>query len=155
MIIGLGTGRCGTSSLSELLNLPHEVKPILTSSSDPHERYRALNEGDVGFYYIHIIQELLDTYDIAAVCLKRDKNDTVESLHNHVKQWREPPSFWEISFPDHDFHTKEGIREYYDWYYKTIFNLISKGYPIEIWETESLPIHANKRDKWTKSSKNN
>lgn len=142
MIIGFGTGRCGTSSLSDMLGLPHEVKPILTSDSDPHERYKLLNEGDVGFYYIHIIRELLD-YDVTAICLKRNKKDTIDSIYNHVKQWREPPSFWEISFPEHDFHTKEGISKYYDWYYDTVFDLISQGYPIEIWETESLPIRHN------------
>jgi len=105
-IFGLGTGRCGTVSLSTLLDsqpdslILHEGRPLDRSAKAvrlphlPWEPDRKLLQrkladyrsrpysvvGDVAFYYlpyVHHIQRLHP--DAYFVCMKRDKDETVRS----------------------------------------------------------------------------
>lgn len=109
LIIGCGTGRCGTLSLSKLLNLQpdtditHERFHIgarfrpddeftyqLSYECNPHKLEHALKRlferetsivGDVAFYWINYIGVLLALKPSTKfICLKRNKHDVVESF---------------------------------------------------------------------------
>lgn len=120
MVIGIGTGRCGTSSLSEWLGLPHEVKPVATANwgeQDIVRRKKKLTRhgGDVGFFYVNILPQILNEWDATVICLMRDKDETVESFLQHPDV-----SLFEQAFPQHDFRTREGLEAYWEWYYEQV-----------------------------------
>ena len=122
MIVVLGTGRCGTSTISKLLDLPHEIKPVLTHDSEPLEvrlRYQLMKQtgGDVGFFYINVIDRLLEIDPtIKVVILQRDRDSFIESLHNHLTLTN--TKLWHEAFPRRNFDTKKDLGDYYDWYYR-------------------------------------
>lgn len=96
VIIGLGSGRCGTSSLATLLNaqfdscVTHEEGvPLPWNAIDRHyhiNRETILNyphkvTGDVAFWWLRYTGNLVKDFpNIKMVCLKRDKKDTVKSM---------------------------------------------------------------------------
>ena len=105
LVLGIGSGRCGTQSLSELLD--QQAQATCT-----HERFRAevpwgvegysyladmINSapeehrlhGDVSLYWLPQVERLIEEFplndtfdDLCIVALKRNKNDTVESFWN-------------------------------------------------------------------------
>ena len=95
LIIGLGTGRCGTRSLAKLLDshdeisAGHEQKYMLW---DPDAKVadkflrKLLNNGsklsaDVGFYWINYVDHISDNYPgTKFICLKREKEKVIESF---------------------------------------------------------------------------
>ena len=93
LIFGLGTGRCGTVSLSELLNIQagfavtHESEPLLPWEFDKKAIEKKLEQllqyegavvGDVAFYYLPYVEYILSGYANAKfICLKRDKAETL------------------------------------------------------------------------------
>jgi hypothetical protein len=110
IIFCIGTGRCGSASLSFLLNsqesalVTHELFPILPwleeSKMTPHAaellQYRIFQMshqlhnydivGDSGSYYLPYLKYIIKTfqgntqYDLKILVLKRDKNKTVDSF---------------------------------------------------------------------------
>lgn len=101
VILGLGSGRCGTKSLATLLNLQpnteishedfHSHGRPFRLSYDYHEdplalafKVLALRKplfvGDVAFYWISNCLPLLNhNADVKCICLKRDKQSVIES----------------------------------------------------------------------------
>lgn len=91
IIIGLGTGRCGTRSLTKLLNengIPatHE-KWRLVWKPDKERCLRVLKkmvdagESDVGFYWLNYVDIVLSKYPSTKfVCFKREKEKVLESF---------------------------------------------------------------------------
>lgn len=144
-IVGLGTGRCGSHSLCELLKLQrnsfftHEFgdKPKVhwNSTIDPKSLFaeHMLSEkkffGDVGFYHLPHCREYVEAFpDAKFIILKRDKNETILSfekkvtfrnhwMHGHGK-FKPCPWGWDPCFPKFDADSrKQAISLYYDHYY--------------------------------------
>lgn len=96
LVIGCGSGRCGTSSLSALLNsqleacITHECGvPLPWYAIDrPYDMSMALIKqyphkvvGDVAFWYLKYVANLVKDFpNVRIVCLQRNREDTVKSL---------------------------------------------------------------------------
>jgi hypothetical protein len=131
-IIGLGTGRCGTTSLSKILSsqpnmfVSHEFGDIpfnWNSLDGDFERmqkiiYKDSLTGVVAFYLINYIDRFEKLYgkeNIRIIILKRNKGKTIKSWLRWSENpnrnfWIDPsvpdPKFvqdgWGISFPNYD-----------------------------------------------------
>ena len=100
IVIGLGSGRCGTLAFSNLLNqqantdISHEWNKCLgldwerASKEKTKIRLRHLTNrnakfvGDVALWYLPYVEFLVQNHDVKIIGLKRVKNDTVESFKN-------------------------------------------------------------------------
>jgi hypothetical protein len=146
IVVGLGTGRCGTQSLSALLSMQPESNVL-------HERHRfrvrwhgAESEiddllrwcreasdlrlvGDVGFYYLPSVEYILSQQpDVKFPCMQRDREDTVTSYmrktrrRNHWVRHRGivyRHNDWDDCYPKYDGLSKaEAIGRYWDEYYE-------------------------------------
>lgn len=148
-IFGLGTGRCGTMSLSCLLNyqnnanFTHELESSKVPWKVDEEVFNILlgkiNKrkqqfvGDVGLYYLPYYEHILNLENSKFVILKRDKNSVVKSfikktqgmnhwISHNGKKWR--LSKWDKCFPKFDLLSKqEAICKYYDLYYEICENI--------------------------------
>lgn len=84
LVIGLGSGRCGTRSLARILGLSHEGYP-LPWKNDEHLFKISLakllqTDGDVGLYWLNYVVDILAEFpDTKFICLKRDKQETIRS----------------------------------------------------------------------------
>ena len=144
IIIGLGTGRCGTVSLSHLLNsqadsnFTHECQPRL-----PWEKNMKLFDefveiqnkkkesfvGDVSFYHLPYVEEFLKIKkDIKFVCLQRDKDDTVKSYLKKVGErnhWQNKGVIdpWDKHYPtfENNLSKKQCVEEYWEEYYSMAY----------------------------------
>jgi hypothetical protein len=106
VIFGLGTGRCGTTSLSKLLNaqenalIGHELFPILPWDANKNAfefKYHQLNHqshaydivGDVGMYYLPYVTSLLysfqNTHNVKFIIMERNIEEVVESYVEKFK----------------------------------------------------------------------
>ena len=142
IVIGLGTGRCGSSSLTALLDaqpgcsITHESRPVLRWQ----ETERAIDDkladlvarrarivGDVCHTWLPHIERVLERFESAvAICLSRDRTATVESLlrktegRDHWSASRPPgrrASYWDPRFPTYDLCDKRAaIARYWDEY---------------------------------------
>lgn len=112
LIIGVGTGRCGTKSLTRLLSLQPGTEPS-------HERYEwrvqwngprnlwplrlwedtrnspSSVQADVAFYWTPHVSDFLQWADgqgraVRVVALKRDRADTIDSY----MRWKQDPDHW-------------------------------------------------------------
>ncbi|MBI1374559.1 MAG: hypothetical protein GC159_17720 [Phycisphaera sp.] len=106
LVIGIGTGRCGTLSLATLLSaqldvhVGHESRPLLPwnpkdATEDIVARFETLQKrhqrarlvGDVAFYYLNYVPILLEHFpDVKVVCLRRSLEGTIESYDRWVSQ---------------------------------------------------------------------
>src|SRR3989344_5979412 len=146
LIIGIGTGRCGTNTLSHLLGkqkncmVEHESKPILPwefSKNKIDNKLKSLKNcnaetvGDIAMYYLPYIKYILSNYkNVKVIALKRDKNEVVRSflqktegtnhwMEHDGKKWKFAE--FDRSFPKFKAETKEeAIRLYWDHYYKEV-----------------------------------
>ena len=98
LIIGLGTGRCGSTSLSYLLSMQkdtfsfHEHPPIISWSNDTHivdfhiKRFNILLNYfdyviDIAHWWLPYVEKIININpESIFVCLKRDKMQTVSSF---------------------------------------------------------------------------
>lgn len=146
IIFGLGTGRCGTMSLSHLLsfqknaNITHELggKPYLPWEKDMDKFSLFIKEiqnrsdvfiGDVSFYCLPYWEDIVNMgYDCYFIILKRDKEATIESYLKKT-QGQNPFSVhdgtvwsyydWDKCYPKFTSSSKkEAIEKYYDFYYE-------------------------------------
>ena len=153
VIIGLGSGRCGTHSLAALLAL----QPDTTSMHQPapclpwHVDYgwyasvpplvRAQPTGVVAlvaWYYLPYAELLLRDLDVRFVCLQRDRTATVASIERltvEFDNWSNRPVEESASarfrplFPQFDVATKrEALERYWDLYYQRAGELCA-AYP--------------------------
>lgn len=109
-LIGCGSGRCGTESLASLIDncsswkCTHERKPVLPWQVDQDKLRNRINlfqdrtkYGDVAYYYLPYIEDMIRKVDdLVVVCLKRNKEDTVNSFMAKVSYYRDKPkNHWE------------------------------------------------------------
>lgn len=141
LVIGLGTGRCGTLSLARLLGLQehcdvgHERYPTLSWYEDPNpcrhleQSIESLSDvyGDVGMYYLPYVNEIRGRFPgTRFICMKRDREATINSFCRVVPSgvnWfgdvgkhhpfnRCFPNFGDVPFD-------VGAAMYWDYYYDT------------------------------------
>ncbi len=152
IIVGMGAGRCGTTSLAWLLSLQpstvasHESRPLLPwdtarSPQDVRTRFRALADryplvarvGDVASFYLPYVDEILAAFsDTRVICLRRDREETVESFLQWLSRTRntERVNHWsaerdglttdeyDICFPKYSsIDLPTALRRYWDDYY--------------------------------------
>lgn len=152
IIVGLGTGRCGTRSLAALLDAQstvaaqHERKPCIGWRDDvPDFHIRNFREqgephyADVGFYYLPHVETLLDKYrDIRFVCLQRDRQQTIDSFcRSSHGDWFAPGDGWNRCFPDYEpAPFDEQVGRYWDEYYERAESIYDSRF--RVFPTESL-----------------
>jgi len=144
LIIGLGTGRCGSNSFQALLSKQpnctcfHEHRPRPDWENDEKtvlEKTKYLMTlwqtyvGDVGMYYLSYVDFLLEKYpECKFVCLKRDKEATIKSFMKktpgrnhwmeHNGKWKKCPN-WDQCFPKYNVERKlDALAAYWEDYYK-------------------------------------
>lgn len=143
IIFGIGSGRCGTTSLSALLNaqkdssISHEMggKILLPWEFDEKALEKYLDKllsrkegiiGDVSFYLIKYIPKIIEIIpNCTIVVLKRNKQETVNSMMRKttgLEHWKSNPkikSRYDKCFPKFDscHDKKKRIGLYYDHYY--------------------------------------
>ena len=157
LIVGLGTGRCGTWSLTkffqkqENFSSTHEAY-FLPWRHDCLRCYSVIVQlfqnqteyiSDVGFYWIKYVEDAISILpDTKFICLKRERSSVVESFdHNtpYTNYWTDIASvhwdwkMWEIShlnamFPSYDLPKREAIGKYWDEYY-TMASAYEKTHP--------------------------
>jgi len=146
LTFGLGTGRCGTYSLTKLLNaqpnteIRHEAFG-LPWKQDETKLYNAVQSlflldceraGDVGYYWLPYVSAVLSDYpDAKFVCLSRAREEVVESFFNHTpnrnfwtkpdsehwsKEWKHTPE--DLSFPRYDLDKRDALNQYWLDYHK-------------------------------------
>lgn len=150
MIIGLGTGRSGTTSLAKQLNIGHEKAYARANPPEKELRnkYRIFQShgGDVSFTNINIAEDLYRLDDtIRFIHVTRPKKATVDSIEKYLEIWvdRQRPSPWATYFPQHDFKSRNGIETYYDWYYERVDEL---PFEVEKVRMADLDVHVNRLD---------
>ena len=165
VIIGLGTGRCGTTSLTELLMRQegvaamHESRPRLSWVRNAQclqrkmEHIRRLPNpvvAEIGFYFLPYVEDILEFWPSAKfVCLKRDKEAVVDSYmrkthgRNHWMrhdgvQWRKD-RIWDPLYPKIDAeHKREAISKYCDQYHHRAVELEKSIRNFQIFDVECL-----------------
>ena len=156
VIIGCGTGRCGTVNLAYLLRqngvwATHEMRPLLPWKVDHkllQERIAYFRSSpkpvaDVAFFYLPYLPYLFAAFpDMRVVVLKRDRASTVDSLERKVgkrnhwmdhdgESWKLDP-IWDPCFPKFSAKTRrEAIGKYWDFYYREAEKLVRK-YPGQV-----------------------
>ena len=142
MLIGLGTGRCGTGSLAETLGLNHEAavlpwKKSLVRLGCVWQGVRR-SKGDVGSYWLPYVEDVLEREpDTRFVCLQREREATCRSWERmHAARdrfavevpWRQPDGVIKVInlMPDSDKPVAEAVRDYYDDYYREARRLAQK-----------------------------
>jgi len=174
LIIGLGSGRCGTTSLYRLLNLQknshirHESKPMLTWEYDKEkidnklEKILSKNKryvGDVASYYLPYIEYIISKNPSAKfIILKRSREEVVKSFIKKTAKhdwnhWKINPrkneiNQWDSIFPKYNLNSKEeAIRKYWNRYYQKCEKLLKK-YPenVKIFNMEDLNSKTKVKD---------
>lgn len=162
LIIGIGTGRCGTLSLSRLLSaqpgmiVPHEYGlplPWIFSQDAINKKIFELKRlgGDVAFYYLNYVNYLNHVYPFTKfVCIKREREATINSyltksenrnnwIEHDGSKWMKSPIYYN-SYPKFSVNSKrEALGMYYDLYYMEAEKLKSKiGSNFKIFSVEDL-----------------
>lgn len=147
LIIGLGSGRCGTVSLRDLLiyqgvDATHEITLMpwecnYDLCNNVIEKVLNRNShmvSDIGYYYLPYITYLIKRQPlIKCICLKREQAEVVRSFLNFSRYnyWSKPfnreETKWDATFPTYDNKSKsDGISLYWEEYYRTIESLANK-----------------------------
>jgi len=165
LVIGIGTGRCGTRSLSNVLgsqpdsSFTHEARPLLPwrfseeaiskKLADLHN-YEGVFIGDVASYYLPYVEYILSRDPSAKfICLKRAKQEVITSflrrsidknlwMAHDGKRWKKNDN--DQCFPHYEASSKrEAIGLYWEEYTKEAERLSAK-YPdnIRVWEMDQL-----------------
>lgn len=171
IVIGLGTGRCGTQSLAMILSqqdrarVEHELHNSAIAWEGDEQRVGAYVRhcmairdldlvGDVAFNYLSYVEHILTIAPHARfICLKRDRQATVKSYltwtgrRNH---WmRHDGSVWKLDGWDHCYpkypatDKAEAIGLYWDDYYRRS-EAFEAAYPkaFRVFSTEELNSEA-------------
>jgi hypothetical protein len=166
LIIGTGSGRCGTHSLAELFDSQenivafHEMKPVMPwkfSRKHFHERVARLGlmDGiicDVALYHSAYLSHFIRKWpSTRVIVLQRDKEMTVASFNmafiakDYFRDDEETPMDWKAAFPTYskDESKWSATQKYYEDYYNRIAELV-KRYPknIRIFDTNCLNTEA-------------
>ena len=154
VIIGYGTGRCGTQSLARFLNnqngcdITHEKVELnwQPAFSDVQEAINGLFRrtspiiGDVGFFWIHYLTHILrEVKDAKAINIWREDEAVIESFWSYMK--KEVQNFqhnqWKGYPFDSPFQTKDAIAKSV-MRYRFLEHGVSRIYPYSIYK-----IHTN------------
>ena len=117
-VLGIGTGRCGTTSLTRLLkaqpgvHATHEARPLLPwnprkSKENVVDRVcrlvaaappRARIVADVALYYLPYVATILRHWPATRViCLRRDRAEVIESFARKVREhWGDTVNHWTV-----------------------------------------------------------
>lgn len=158
MIFGLGTGRCGTWTLSKVFAAQPDVGSLHENVPLPWQRDKGLfakrildlviNIEDpivasVSYVWINYIGLIMGTIkDPRCICLKRDQDEVVESFMAHSpnnNHWTDPESpHWSITkdthtnlsyqWPKYDLPKREAIAAYWKEYYAKA-DYLANNYP--------------------------
>jgi len=156
LIIGLGSGRCGTTSLAHLLNIQedsdvtHEyhVEGIFNLLEDSVHSLalfclidilgrEAKVVGDVSYYWLRYAKILTSfSGDVRFICLQRDKEATIESFMKSPVQIKSPMSQY----------TKSDFSRHYDEYYMWV-NYYAERHPdkFRLFDIEALNTEEGQR----------
>ncbi len=164
LVFGVGTGRCGSVSLSILLNeqadasVSHELSGhILPWLYDESLLERVLEHilersngivGDVASFYLPYVHRILEWFpDAKFVCLKRDRDLCIASLiakHGKFNLYQDgvsPGNVWQTASPtfSSELSREEATAAYYDLYHE-IAEDIESEHPerLRIFDTECL-----------------
>ena len=135
IVIGFGTGRCGTQSLASFLNqqegfdITHEKVPLGWFPFDHHRESsikRFISKagyviGDVGYSWINHIDYMLEEYpETKVINITRKDEEVVESFWTYKSHIREFKAFMENEWFGHPYHsdkpTKDAIARMVKWY---------------------------------------
>lgn len=170
----MGTGRCGTQSLSNLIdtqpnsNATHEARPLLPFKKDMitfdklcktlHSRKKNI-VCDVALYHIWYVDDFIEYFsdkdvDLSFVCLKRDKEKTVNSYlkkvpdpHNHWQIGKQSGHLWDGMYPKYDTDTKkEAVERYWENYYEVSEEFEKKYDNFKIYKTNDLNVYEGVKD---------
>jgi len=170
MIFGLGTGRCGTKSLSAILcdqqgaHVTHELdnklilpwktnQQLLNTALNIVTSYKAHVVGDVSLFYLNYVEKILKKYPLSKfVVLKRNKQDVVQSYDNFVKcnHWsvnQKSNHIWRVAYPKYNTRVdkkKESIGLFWNEYYAKV-NKLCKKYPDSIAVFDSPQVLNNEK----------
>jgi hypothetical protein len=155
VLIGCGTGRCGTTSLTKLIGgcenavCKHERRPLLPWIFNEklfRERVRwfcdstASVVGDVAYFYLPYLEEFIRVFpNVRIICLERERQAVIDSFmwktqwrnrwYNHEGTEWIKDHVWDVTFPKYDIVDKpKAIGAYYDEYRKRI-RLVAQAYP--------------------------
>ncbi|KKN52251.1 hypothetical protein LCGC14_0614710 [marine sediment metagenome] len=155
VIIGLGSGRCGTMSLQRLLNsqgnskVTHENLPIPWDNEPDvaEQRIEELLEldadiiGDVGYYWLNHVERMLQAAsNTKFICLKRKRQEVIESMWAFSRGLNvHPIKEWYRMYPRYDTDRKTAIGLMWDDYY-IISERLQEKHPgqFRIWDTDAL-----------------
>lgn len=143
VIIGLGSGRCGTKSLSHLFDsqpdssFTHEALPMPWNRNPADaqpEMFRRLFErdakyiGDSGYYWINYVGDMIDVKpDAKFICLQRDRQEVIESMWDHSRGLNtHPTDDWYMMYPRYDTDRKSAVGLMWDDYRWIANQLIGK-----------------------------
>ena len=159
IIIGLGTGRCGTHSLAQLLNrqpntnVTHEInnRPFLPWDRDLRKLKQFFNiidaklkifntVGDVAFYHLPYVDKLIEQYPtkVKFIAIKRDSTAVIKSYlkwSHELNFWMKhdgtkwPYSEWDICYPKYDVEKKIEALQLYLDEYKHTVDRYRQEYP--------------------------
>lgn len=152
VIVGLGSGRCGTVSLQMLLNqhnadITHEYRQM-PWKVDRDALQRNLNAfdkryqpivGDVSFWWLNYADEVRRQCNAKFVCLKRDRKDTIESYlyRFRTEDYWVKKDLYE-SYPVFEGTSKaKALSIYYDLYY-LIARKQSENKDFRVYDMDSL-----------------
>jgi len=161
IIIGFGTGRCGTKSLAEFLNkqpglnVTHEGVALgwypALADTDTHINHFFKRTGDiigdVGFYWVNYLDLVLHRHpNVKVVNLVRDDKEVVESFWNHHVEEGEPISVsvdW-YGFPyDSAERTKDALKTMVT-RYRYLEAQLFKMYPFSIYRLDTYSLNNKK-----------
>jgi len=166
VVIGCGTGRCGTESLSKLIAgcqqafCTHERQPLLPWSYSKERLQARVHDllhadsaviGDVAYYYLPYLERLIEMIPaLKVVCLERARQEVIDSFmwktqgwnrwyeHDGIA-WAHDP-FWDVTYPKYPIaHKSDAIGTYWDEYHDTIRH-IADQHPVNvrIMETKTM-----------------
>ncbi|NKC11942.1 MAG: hypothetical protein GKR94_06990 [Gammaproteobacteria bacterium] len=165
VILGIGTGRCGTLSLATLLNaqegaavtherFSYELKWEATESTRQarvRDIIKSSGEGMIGDVHSawlpYVEHALAASQDVKIICLRRARAAVIQSFLDWldpVEHWtpaKETKSLWSDCFPTYpDLHDRrEALSRYWDAYYVRVSQLM-RHYPrrIRVFNTQDL-----------------
>lgn len=164
LLIGLGTGRCGTTSLAHLLNsaedcsVTHESGVIrlglswnfsekgIKKALDIMGGVRDKKVGDIAFYYLPYVEWIASQRPEATfVCMRRDREETIESYmkksgtRDHWSSMRNDLDPWDRMYPRFKTDDKRAaIGMYWDMYYEETDRLERSGIRIKTFDMHML-----------------
>ncbi len=172
-IFGVGTGRCGTVSLSRLLNAQPGLTVTHEAVGGPIWRYddRYINTlmekmhrsttpvaGDIAYHLMPYLETLWDRYaGTKVICLRRDKKATITSFRTKLKGrgrpwqigiWNGPGKGWrDRAITPAIAGFEKTISTYYDQYYACAeYYQLARPLHFRIWPMEALNSAEGQRE---------